>query len=675
MKSWIADNGDGTYTNPLFYDEFSDPDMIRVGDDYYLTGTTMHAMPGLPVLRSRDLVNWEFVSYACDRLDLGPEFRLEEGKNVYGQGIWAPCIRHHNGVFHIFANVNRHKTQHFQATNAVGPWTHSEMRVSLHDLSVLFDDDGKSYAVWGYQEIHLAELTNSLEDIVPGTDRVIIPHGSGVGEGSHFLKVDGAYYLFFAVYDPTLYMVCARSNQLDGPYEVTTISANEALGASYGNRLAPGSLRDGVFQVLKPDAARISKMALHQGAIVDTPTGEWWGYSMMDHNSVGRLTCLSPITWSNGWPYFGLPGNLGRSPITWAKPNIGAASDPSALYERCDDFSSHALKPVWQWNHCPVDSAWSLSERHGALRLYTLPADDLWNAKNSLTQRAIGPESTATVEVNVAGLVGGDCAGLGLLNVPFASMALTKEDQQLSIRLFNQLSGQTEIHEIDRSLIWLRVACDFDREVARFSYSEDGNAFRDIGDGFDMIYQGATFQGVRYALFAYNTSGMSGGFADFANFVVEEPRAIRQAGRAPVGRIVSLTSNADGVRLLARNGVIVSALPTDEQRSGDVRDFVVEDRECGRVAFRAHNGGYVTVCADGGPGDIRIEPAGDELTQTFQWIDMQGGCSALLSLATHRYLHSVPRDPGLVSADSQGPAPSRLDGSTWRVSPLETPTN
>ena len=142
-QTWTADNGNGTYTNPLFFDEFSDPDLIRVGDDFYLTGTTMHTMPGLPVLHSRDLVNWTFLGYALDRLDLGPAFRLEDGKSEYGQGIWAPCFRFHKGTFYIFSNVNGQTTQLFRATNPAGPWTRTPMKNSLHDLSVLFDDDGK----------------------------------------------------------------------------------------------------------------------------------------------------------------------------------------------------------------------------------------------------------------------------------------------------------------------------------------------------------------------------------------------------------------------------------------------------------------------------------------------------------------------------------------------------
>ena len=157
--TWTADDGNGTYTNPLFYEEFSDPDLIRVGTDYYLTGTTMHSMPGLPVLHSKDLVNWEFLSYALDKLDLGPEYRLGGGKNIYGQGIWAPSFRYHNGTFYIFSNVNHQTTQVFRAADPAGPWTHTQMKRAFHDLSVLFDDDGKVYVVWGYRNIHIAHLT------------------------------------------------------------------------------------------------------------------------------------------------------------------------------------------------------------------------------------------------------------------------------------------------------------------------------------------------------------------------------------------------------------------------------------------------------------------------------------------------------------------------------------
>ena len=237
LSTWVADNGDGSYTNPLFYDEFSDPDLIRVGEDFYLTGTTMHSMPGLPVLHSRDLVNWELKSYALTELNLGPEYRLEDGESIYGQGIWAPSFRYHDGTFHIFANVNGQTTQHFTATDPGGPWEHQAMKCWLHDLSVLFEEDGRAYVIWGYREIRFAQLNTALDDIVPGTERVLIPAEAGFGEGAHFYKFKGRYYITCSNYEPVGYMACARSEDIEGPYQITTISAAETFGVGNGWRL------------------------------------------------------------------------------------------------------------------------------------------------------------------------------------------------------------------------------------------------------------------------------------------------------------------------------------------------------------------------------------------------------------------------------------------------------
>ena len=171
----------------------------------------MHAMLGLPVLHSVDLVNWHLLGYASERLDLGPEFRLEGGKEIYGQGIWAPCLRYHEGAFFIFSNVNRHTTQLFRATNPAGPWTRTAMGRSFHDLSVLFDDDGKVYVIWGYQDIHFAELNRDLTDIVAGTEKIIIKKGAGIGEGLHWYKIDGKYYIFSAWYENRMWMPVNRT--------------------------------------------------------------------------------------------------------------------------------------------------------------------------------------------------------------------------------------------------------------------------------------------------------------------------------------------------------------------------------------------------------------------------------------------------------------------------------
>lgn len=646
--TWHADNGNGTFTNPLFYDEFSDPDLIRVGDDFYLTGTTMHAMPGLPILHSKDLVNWELLGYACEKLDLGPEFRLENGKEIYGQGIWAPSFRYHNGTFYIFSNVNHHKTQLFTATNPAGPWTHTELNRSFHDLSVLFDDDGKVYVVWGYQDIHFAQLTDDLKDVVPGTERTIIPKSAGMGEGSHFYKINGKYYITSAWFAGRMRMPCARADKPEGPYEVNqAISTDESFGLAEGFRLR-NDRKGPPFEVVPPNTRDGGRMSLHQGGLVQTPTGEWWGFSMMDYNSVGRLTCLSPVTWTNGWPYFGLPGNLTRTPRTWVKPNTGHASKPSAPYQRNDDFSAPKLANVWQWNHVPDDSKWSLTERKGFLRLHSMPAKDFWWARNTLTQRAIGPESTPTVELEVGGMKPGDVAGLALLNFPYAWIGVRCETNGLTIEQFDQLTGKTNSVPLATKHVSLRARCDFLTEKATFSYSTDGKKFASLGGEFTMIFQGKTFQGIRYSLFHFNDRGGAGGYADFDRFTVDESHPNGLMRPVPYGKTIMLTNLADN-----------SALTVD-----GVMQFKVVDRGLGRVALQSPQGFLSVDSTDAKIKLKKSKPAGSE---TFQWIETSYGDLILLSLATDCYIRVAPN--GAIYANHPGPKPDRKDGScfSWQI--------
>ncbi len=653
--TWTADNGDGTFTNPLFYEEFSDPDLIRVGDDYYLTGTTMHTMPGLPILHSKDLVNWKLLGYVFDKLDLGPEFRLEGEKEIYGQGIWAPCFRYHNGVFHIFTNVNRHTTQHFTATNPAGPWKRTAMKCSLHDLSVLFDDDGKAYVVWGYQGINFAQLNDDLTDIVPETRRVLIEKDAGMGEGVHFYKIDGRYYITSAWFEGRMKMPCARADKITGPYEVNpAISIDEEFGLAEGNRLRkhagppfdviPGNTRDG------------GRMALHQGGLVDTPEGEWWGFSMMDFNSLGRLTALSPITWHDGWPYFGLPGNLQRTPRTWVKPKTKHAGKPSAPYQRDDDFSGPALANVWQWNHVPDDSRWSLKARPGFLRLQTLPAENFWRAKNTLTQRAIGPRSTATAVIDAGGLKAGDVAGLALLNLPHAWIGVRAlADGGFELEQFDQLTGESTKAPLKNPRVWLRVSADFLTEKARFAFSEEGERFAGIGAEFTMIFQLKTFQGVRYSLFAYNDAGKPGGAADFDSFTVDEPHPRGLMRAIPLGRAITLEARGRGVALGIKDGAL-AVVPAAEAAK-----FLVVDRGMGRVALRAADGRFI-VAHSGNRNAVSLEKTETDTGTDFQWTETVYGDLILLSLATHRHLRIDP-DSGAITADQRGPLPSRDDGS------------
>jgi beta-xylosidase len=645
-QTWTADNGNGTFTNPLFYDEFSDPDLIRVGDDFYLTGTTMHSMPGLPILHSKDLVNWEFLTYAVDKLDLGPRYRLEGGKEAYGQGIWAPSFRYHNGTFYIFSNVNGEMTQLFTAKDPKGPWTHTQMKRSFHDLSVLFDDDGKAYVIWGYQGIRMAQLTDDLTDVVPGTEREIIPKTGGMGEGNHFYKLNGKYYITSAWYDGRMRMPAARADNPWGPYEVNpAISADEDFGLMEGNRLQQS--RTAPFTIVPPNPAPNGRMSLHQGGVVQTGTGEWWGFSMMDYNSVGRLLSLSPVTWKDGWPYFGLSGNLTRTPRTWVKPKTRTMSAPHAPYDRNDDFSG-PLKAVWQWNHVPVDGKWSLSERPGFLRLHALPATSLWEARDSLTQRAIGPQSRPTVKLDASGLKTGDVAGLALISRPYAWIGVEKGADGLDIVQYDQQSGKSARLKTKAAKLWLRADADYLTEIARFSYSTDGKAFKPLGRDFTMVFQLKTFQGVRYALFSYNTTGAEGGYADFDSMAVFEPHPHGLMRPIPYGQSVTLTSYRAKTGLSAEGG------------QGKPGKFTVIDMGLGRAALKSGER-YLTVADN---GKVMLATGAPGTAQSFQWIETPYGELALMSLVTNRFLRIDPAS-GTVSADSPGPQSDGKDGARF----------
>jgi len=651
-QTWTPDNGNGTYTNPLFYDEFSDPDLIRVGDDFYLAGTTMHSMPGLPILHSRDLVNWEFIAYALDKLDLGPAFRLENGQNIYGQGIWAPSFRYHDGTFHIFSNVNGQTTQLFTAKNPAGPWKRTPMRRSLHDLSVLFDDDGKVYVIWGYQGIQMAQLNADLTDIIPGTEREVIPKSAGMGEGLHFYKIDGKYFITSAWFDKRMRMPAARADRPEGPYEVNqAISIDEDFGLAQGYRLGDMKGAAPPYDIRPGDPHLHGLMSLHQGGIVQTPAGEWWGFSMMDYNSVGRLTALSPITWHDGWPYFGLPDNLTRTPRTWVKPKTAEPQAVKVPYSRNDDFTGPALNPLWQWSHVPVNDAWSLSERQGYLRLHALPANSLWDARNTLTQRSIGPRSAPTVVLDASGMIDGDVAGLALFNRPYAWLGIERADGKLAVVQFDEQTGHTTRKPFGSPRIWLRAECDFLTEKAQFSFSTDGRQFTKLGEPFTMVFQLTTFQGVRYALFNYSTKGARGGVADFDSMQVAQPAPQGLMQPIPYGKRISLFTFGTSRGLSVAGDKLIAGVPTP---------FEIVDVKLGRVALRSGNS-FVTIANDG-TAALRQGTAGT--AESFQWIETPTGELVLMSLQTNRFLRIDPQT-GAIAADSPGPLPDGSDGVRW----------
>ena len=671
-KTWSADNGNGTYTNPLFYDEFSDPDIIRVGEDYYLAGTTMHSVPGLVVLHSKDLVNWEFSSYCFDRFDDSDDFNLRNGKEAYGQGIWAPAIRYHNGKFYIFSNINGHGLQVFISDSAKGPWKHHQIKGDIYDLSVLFDDDGKIYAIHKYGNVTVTELKPDLSGPVEGSSKVVIPEGNAMGEGHHIYKINGMYYILSADYSPMGRMQCARSKSIWGPYETCVISERESFGYSAAwtvNNVGLGRPvpEDGFkFKTNKPSDETLICSTIHQGGIVQAPDGKWWGVSMQDFNAVGRTVCLSPVTWVDGWSYFGLEKNLGRSPRTWFKPN-DVVKTPVATYDRCDDFSGKTFKPVWQWNHNPNNKMWSLNkERKGWLRLHSMPAKQLLWAKNSLTQRAIGPVSYTSVKLDASKLKAGDEAGLGAINMPYASLGVVKTDKSLALRCYDQNTNKEVVKPLDKKVVWLRLWGDYDKSQLQYSYSLDGKTWENIGEQVLSPYQLKTFQGVRVALYAFNKKEVNGGVADFDDFKVEEPMADRTAN-LPIGKTVRFFNLADGSLMDATRHGLMHSSGNRKNMSNGVK-FVVEDRGQGKVALKAADGRYVYIAGAGLSGDVRLTSDASK-AEEFVWQDMLYNHCMLLSLKMQRYVGKHTADGSPYSADFQGADAGMKNGCVfaWEV--------
>jgi beta-xylosidase len=534
-----------------------------------------------------------------------------------------------------------------------------------HDLSVLFDDDGKIFLISGgrspYPIEELAPDASFFKSDAP--KRALVGR---MGEGHHLYKIKGRYVDVSAIPGGPVDQMVAVADSIDGPWRITRMVEGESLGVTAATPLRASSNDRGLW--------------LHQGGIVDTPSGEWWSIIMSDHGSAGRMVSLVPVTWDDGFPLIGLPGNLRKAPNTWLKPNTGHKQEPKPAFIHDDTFDGGNLNPHWQWNHVPDDSKWSLTEKPGVLRLHSLSATNFWSARNSLCQRPPGPESVITVELDATGLSNGDNAGLALLSAPSAGLAVVKSAEGATLQTFQGSGGNRRGSTIPNppviaaanppARLWLRVSCNFDTDEAVFSWSADGKQFVPVGDPFMMRFQLTTFQGVRPALFNYNTSGRPGGYADFDNYTCVEPRARGIEREIPTGKTITLTSAADGTILAAdaRSNVLTTA-------SGDINgsiprnfQFHVVDLGLGRVALRTSDGSFASVRED---KVILRAPAekkpGD--AESFQWINLMRGDIMLMSLINHRYLTTKPNESGVASVTATGPTPARKDGACfkWKV--------
>jgi xylan 1,4-beta-xylosidase len=496
----------------------------------------------------------------------------------------------------------------------------------------------------------------------------------GMGEGHHLYKINGKYYDVSAIPGATTDQMVARADSIDGPWTVERMVQGESLGVT----------------TVAPDRAteRDRGLTLHQGGIVDTPSGEWWSIIMSDHGSAGRMVALVPIIWDNDFPLIGLPGNLRKAPNTWIKPNTGYIQDPKPAFIHNDNFDSGKLNPEWQWNHVPDDTKWSVTEKPGVLRLHSLPAKDFYSARNSICQRPPGPESIITVELDTSGMVDGDTAGLALLSSPYAWISLVKSANRMTVQRYNSPNrgGGFGFRRRDTAPmpenppiispinpprhILLRVTCNFDNDEAIFSWSTDGKDFTSLGDAFTMTFQLRTFQGVRPALFNYNTTGQPGGYVDFDNFTVDEPRARGIEREIPIGKTITLTSGADGSVLAVDTQNMTLVNIGANAPDVDPRDvqFQVVDLSNGRVALKTANGRFVSVAGDGALlKELAAKKPGE--AESFQWVNLMRGDTMLMSLTNHRYLATKPNSPGPVTVSAIGPNPARMGGACfkWKI--------
>ena len=504
--------------NPMLWADVPDPDVIRVGDTFYLVSTTMHLMPGAPIMKSKDLKNWETVGYIFDKLTDSPKYDLLQG-TAYGRGQWATSLKYHKGKFYALLAPNEQgamgDTYIFSAEKAEGPWTIVSRMRHFHDCSLFFDDDDRVYVIYGTGE--MMELKADLSDVIEGTHRQIFQREEdekGLLEGSRVIKHNGKYYLLMIshTYGPGKHRreVCYRSENIHGPWEKQVILESEFGGFSYEA----------------------------QGTIVDTEDGDWYGIIFQDRGGVGRVLTVMPCRWINGWPMLG--DENGKVPDTVRPLKSG---EPEATIVKADDFSQAKLGLHWQWNHNPIDQAWSLTERPGYLRLKTnRVVPNIYLAPNTLTQRMEGPSCSGIIVMDLSRMKDGDRAGLAAFNSDTGALTVKKTGKKLTLEM-NELKVELtdrnkevknveektiESVELKQQKIWLRIDADFrpvktqgfmpGKDLATFYYSLDGETWTKMGSDYKMGFDWRRFfMGSKFGIFNYATK-KAGGYVDIDTF-------------------------------------------------------------------------------------------------------------------------------------------------------------
>lgn len=504
LSAQAAPAAQSTAQNPIIWADVPDPSIIRVGNNYYMSSTTMHMNPGVPIMKSTNLINWEIVNYVYPTLGSGNAENLNGGQNEYGKGSWASSLRYKNGTYYLlFMSYTSNNTFVFQTTNIEsGTWTRYALGAAYHDGSLLFDDDGRVYLVYGAGDIRVVELNADARSVKSGgLNKVLIANagsiaGSGglAAEGAHIHKVNGRYYIFLISW-PT------------GSVRTQLVYRSDSIGGTYTGRVL----------------LRNSGTGVAQGGIVDTPSGQWYSLLFRDSGAVGRIPYLISTTWStDGWP------------VLDSVTNTGIAATVGSKIVACDGFDSGtAPGKMWQWNHNPESANWSYnSARAGFFRLTNGSVRaNIHAAKNTLSQRTFGPESSAIVAMETGGMKDGDYAGLSAFQYYYGYVGVKMVGTSKSIVMVrgstnstSQTSSPVEVASVplSQSRVYFKVYTDFRNQTdkAYFYYSLDGNTWTTIGSTLQMAYTLPHFMGYRFALFNYGTKS-TGGYADFDYFKLE----------------------------------------------------------------------------------------------------------------------------------------------------------
>lgn len=499
------DGGRHTVTNPLIWADVPDVSVIRVEDTYYMVSTTMHMNPGVPVMASKDMVRWRTINYAHQALGNNNELNMDNGKNAYGKGSWASNIKYKDGTWYVLTPSYSTNNTHIYKTKDItsGEWEVATLPF-YHDPSLLLDDDGRIYVIYGSGNISIVELSSDAMS-VKGTSRTLLQKPASICNSNFYVECEGSqamkkgdYYYIFLISWPSnscRSVLCYRSKSLNGPFEGKILLQDNGVA---------------------------------QGGIFDTPEGDWYGMFFRDNGSVGRIPYLVNVSWQNDWPVL---GNNGKVPSSF---EMAAAQEDGFGIVTSDEFEETELPLEWQWNHNPDSRNWKLLD--GKLRLTNSRTDaDVVSTKNTLTQRTFGPLCSGWTKVNTQGMKDGDYAGLVALQeiYGFAGVKCSNGGKQIVMSNSGKEVASVPLSQDD---VWFRVDMDYRNQTdkATFYYSLDGKSWTKFGDVIKMEYKLTHFMGYRYGLFHFSTKA-TGGYADFDYFRigknVDEPIYIERGER------------------------------------------------------------------------------------------------------------------------------------------------